>query len=362
MKKKTVTRAFSPRHSDYKKLLMEIKDQVESARYHAFRAASNAQVGLYWSIGQSIVALQEKHDWGDAVVETLSHDLSKWYPDSFSFSPRNLWLMRQMYTDYRKLTVKLKQPVSELEKLKQLASEIPWWHNVVIMQKVRTIEERRYYLEAARQMGWSRNVLLNQIKGDAYLRQSRPKQHNFPKALPIHLAEQADKAIKDVYMLDFLGILHPVLERELESRMIACMRDVLLEFGNGFSFIGSQYVLSTKTKDYRIDLLFYQRKLQCLVAVDLKAGAFEPEFAGKMNFYLNLLDDTVKEPYENPSVGIILCAEKDKFDVEYALRGIAKPVGVAEYHLTRVLPKMLKGALPSPTQIKRKLAREFRKK
>lgn len=362
MTKRTVSKAFSPKHSDYRKLVSQIQSQVESARYAAFRAATKAQVGLYWTIGEGIASIQEKHNWGDAVVESLSQDLSKWYPDSFSFSPRNLWLMRQMYTEYRYFAAKLKQPASELQKLKQLASEIPWWHNVLIMQKIETLEERKYYLRAAREMGWSRNVLLNQIKGDAYGRQARAKQHNFPSALPKHLAEQADQAMKDVYMLDFLGIAHPVLERELESRMIACIRDVLLEFGHGFSFIGSQYVVSTPTKDYRVDLLFYQRKLQCLVAVDLKAGSFEPEFAGKMNFYLNLLDDTMKEPHENPSIGIILCAERDRFEVEYALRGIEKPVGVAEYHLTKVLPRTLKGALPSPAQIKKKLEKELKKK
>jgi predicted nuclease of restriction endonuclease-like (RecB) superfamily len=222
--------------------------------------------------------------------------------------------------------------------------------------------QKRYYLQAVREMGWSRNVLLNQIKGKAYERHlATTKQHNFEKALPVHLAEQADKAMKDVYMLDFLGIVHPVLEQEIEKRMIACIRDVLLEFGNGFAFIGSQYRLSTKTKEYRVDLLFYQRKLRCLVAVDLKAGAFEPEFAGKMNFYLNLLDDTVKEPGENPPIGIILCAEKDRFDVEYALRGIDKPVGIAEYQLTSILPESLKGSLPGPAEIKKQLMKEFKR-
>ncbi|MBF0433608.1 MAG: DUF1016 family protein, partial [Fibrobacteria bacterium] len=234
--------------------------------------------------------------------------------------------------------------------------------NILIMQKTKKLAERKYYLNAVREMAWSRNILLNQIKSNAYHRQNRKKQNNFPKALPRHLAEQADKAMKDVYILDFLGVAQPVLERELEGRMITCIRDVLLEFGNGFSFVGSQYQLATPTKDYRVDLLFYQRKLQCLVAVDLKTGQFEPEFAGKMNFYLNLLDDTVREPHENASIGIILCAERDTFDVEYALRGITNPVGVAEYQLTKVLPRKFKGSLPSPTQIKRKLSRKFKRR
>jgi predicted nuclease of restriction endonuclease-like (RecB) superfamily len=362
MKKTSIALSFSPEHTDYQKFLLSIRELVDRARYHVYKTASNTQVLLYWTIGEGIVRLQDKHGWGDAVVENLASDLRKSFPDSVSFSARNLWLMRQLYTEYRDLTAKLKQAAAELGKLKQAASEIPWWQNVIIMQKIKTVEERRYYLQSVREMGWSRNVLLNQIKGKAYERQiTKAKQHNFEKALPVHLAEQADKAMKDVYMLDFLGITHPVLKREFEKRMIACMRDVLLEFGNGFAFIGSQYTLSTKTKDYRVDLLFYQRKLKCLVAVDLKAGAFEPEFAGKMNFYLNLLDDTVKEPDENPSIGIILCAERDRFDVEYALRGINKPVGVAEYQLTSVLPESLKGSLPDPAQLKKKLMKEFKK-
>jgi predicted nuclease of restriction endonuclease-like (RecB) superfamily len=352
MKKKGIAQAFSPEHSDYRKFILSIRELIDKARFRVFKIASNTQVLLYWTIGEGIVQLQDKHGWGDAVVENLARDLKKSIPDAVSFSARNLWLMRQLYIEYRGLA----------EKLKQLVSEIPWGQNILVMQKVTSIDERKYYLNAVREMGWSRNVLLNQIKGKAYQRHvTKTKQHNFEKALPVHLSEQADKAMKDVYMLDFLGITHPVLEREFEKRMIACMRDVLLEFGTGFAFIGSQYTLSTKTKDYRVDLLFYQRKLRCLVAVDLKSGAFEPEFAGKMNFYLNLLDDTVREPDENPSIGIILCAGKDRFDVEYALRGINKPMGVAEYQLTRILPESLKGSLPNPSQIRKRLMKEFTK-
>jgi predicted nuclease of restriction endonuclease-like (RecB) superfamily len=241
MKNQVITQSFTPEHTDYRKLVASIHELVDKARYHVFTVAANSQVQLYWTIGESIVQLQEKNGWGDAVVETLASDLKNRFPEAISFSARNLWLMRQLYTEYRDLTRKLKQAASELSKLKQVASEIPWWQNVVIMQKVKTLEERRYYLKATREMGWSRNVLLNQIKGNAYRRHiTEAKQHNFEKALPVHLAEQADKTMKDVYMLDFLGITHPVLERTIETRMIACMRDVLLEFGNGFAFVGSQ--------------------------------------------------------------------------------------------------------------------------
>jgi predicted nuclease of restriction endonuclease-like (RecB) superfamily len=207
-------------------------------------------------------------------------------------------------------------------------------------------------------MRWSRNVLLNQIKSNGYERHKGvEKQHNFNKALPEHLAEQADQAMKDVYMLDILGVATPVLEAELEARMVNKIKDVMLELGYGFSFIGNQYRIAQNGK-YFIDLLFYNRRLKALVALELKSGKFKPEYAGKMNFYLNLLDDFVKEKDENPSIGIILCAERDTFEVEYALRSLQKPVGVAEFQLTRELPKELSDKLPNAKFLEEEIKRE----
>jgi predicted nuclease of restriction endonuclease-like (RecB) superfamily len=198
-------------------------------------------------------------------------------------------------------------------------------------------------------------VLVNQIKADAYRFHTTAKQHNFIRALPTHLAEQADQAMKDVYMLDFLGIDKPLHERQLELQIIKNIREVLLAFGHGFAFIGNQYKVSTATRDYYIDLLFFQRALNCLVAVELKTGQFEAEYVGKMNQYLNLLDDIVKQKHENPSIGIILCAERDRIDVEYALRGVRKPVGVAEYKLTKTIPASLRNALPDPELLEKQV-------
>jgi predicted nuclease of restriction endonuclease-like (RecB) superfamily len=209
--------------------------------------------------------------------------------------------------------------------LVQLAREIPWFSNVMIFEKVKETKGQEYYLKYTSECGWSRNVLLNQIKAKAYERHVlAPKQHNFAETLPEHLAEQADEAMKDVYMLDFLGIGKPVIEREMELRMVNRIRDVILEMGYGFAFLGNQYRLSLEGKDYFIDLLFYHRRLKSLVAVELKSGVFLPEYAGKMNFYLNLLDDLVREPEENPSIGIILSADRNRVEVEYALRGLDK--------------------------------------
>ena len=338
--------------TDYAEFLDAIKSRIRTARITAARAVNKELITLYWSIGKDIVEKQEQLGWGKSVVEQLSKDLKHEFDGASGFSTQNLWYMRQFYLEYREHT-----------NLQQLAGEIPWFSNVTILSKVKDDSARAYYLRATAEMGWSRNVLLNQIKAKAYERQQLlPKQHNFQKALPVHLAEQADKAMKDVYMLDFLGITKPVLEREIESRMVVAIKDVLLELGYGFAFLGNQYRIKANQNEYFIDLLFYHRRLKCLVAVELKAGKFQPEYAGKMNFYLNLLDAYVKEKEENPPIGIILCADRDKFEVEFALRGIDKPVGVAEYRLTTKLPKSLVGKLPDVNRLKREIMKELKGK
>lgn len=344
-----MTKALS-KANDYFEFLSTIKNRIRNARISAARVVNKELNSLYWDIGKHIVEKQEKLGWGKSVVERLSHDLMAEFPGSSGFSPQNLWLMRQFFLEYRDSSI-----------LQQLVGELPWGQNLLIMQKVKTDKERAYYLKATIEMGWSRNVLLNQIKANAYERHAlKTKQHNFERALPVHLVEQADKAMKDVYMLDFLGITKPVVEREIERRMVSAIKDVLLELGYGFSFLGNQYRIKAKDNEYFIDLLFYHRRLKCLVAVELKAGKFQPEYAGKMNFYLNLLDDYVREKEENPSIGIILCADRDHLEVEYALRGIQKPMGVAEYRLTNKLPKTLAGKLPDVKKLKQKIIKELK--
>jgi predicted nuclease of restriction endonuclease-like (RecB) superfamily len=336
--------------TDYAEFLNSIKSRIRDARITAARAVNKELIALYWSIGKEIGDKQKRMGWGEAVVEQLSRDLRQEFPGTSGFSSRNLWNMKRFYEEYED------DPI-----LQQLVAEIPWGQNLLILEKVSDRAARRYYLEATREMGWSRNVLLNQIKANAYERQQvSPKQHNFEKALPVHLADQADKAMKDVYMLDFLGITKPVVEREIENRMVTAIKDVLLELGYGFAFLGNQFPIKTGKKEYFIDLLFYHRRLRCLVAIELKAGPFQPEYAGKMNFYLNLLDDYVREKDENPPIGIILCADRDRLEVEYALRGIQKPVGVAEYRLTTKLPKELTGKLPDPKKLKQEILKELK--
>jgi predicted nuclease of restriction endonuclease-like (RecB) superfamily len=330
---------------EYISFLSTVKARIQAARITAAQVVNKELISLYWSIGELIRKQQQTLGWGKSVVDQLSKDICAAYDGIHGFSPQNLWYMRQFYTEYQAFPI-----------LQQLVGEIPWGHNILIFNKIKDPSEREYYLRAAARNGWSRNVLLNQIKAGAYSRHRElPKTHNFRKALPAYLAEQAEETLKDGYMLDFLGITKPVQERNLENRMVERIRDVIIEFGHGFAFIGNQYKIHVRDKEYFIDLLFYHRRLKCLVAIELKVGEFKPEYAGKMNFYLNLLDDFVKEKDENPSIGIILCAEKDNFEVEYSLRNIHKPVGVSEYYLTKDLPEKMKRELPAPEIFKNKL-------
>ena len=333
----------------YDLFLNDITGTIQNARIQAARVVNRELTLLYWELGRQIVTAQKDNDWGDSVVEQLSVDLMKCFPGKSGFSKGNLWMMRRFYKEYVDFPI-----------LQTLSEEIPWSQNVAILSHVHDMEARRYYIEATIEMGWSARVLALQIKSQCYERHKlAPKQHNFNKALPEHLAEQADLSLKDTYMLDFLGIKEPVLEAAIEKRMVHKITEVILEFGQGFSFMGNQYRIKANNTEYFLDLLFYNRDLQCLVAIELKAGAFKPEYAGKMNFYLNLLDDFVRKPHENPSIGIILCSSRNRFEVEYALRSTNKPVGVSEYQLTKTIPDALKDVLPTAEELVNTLNKEL---
>ena len=335
---------------EYRQFLDEITTHIRTAKTRVAKAANRETVSLYWWLGEQIVLKQQQYNWGQSVVEKLSHDLKVRFPGvNFGFSPRNLWDMRRFYLEYK-----------DNSKLRPLVAELSWSQNLLIMGKIKDDSERLYYLTQTKAQGWVRDTLRDQINTQAYQRHVLVKKtHNFETTLPQQLAAQADEAMKDVYMLDMLNIAEPVLEAEIERRMVEKIKDVILELGRGFSFIGNQYRIVTPDSEVFIDLLFFNRRTQSLVAIEIKRSRFKPEYAGKMNFYLNLLDDFVKEPNENPSIGIILCGEHTKFDVEYALRGIDKPVGVAGYQLTRDLPEKLKDALPSADELEEKILFEL---
>jgi predicted nuclease of restriction endonuclease-like (RecB) superfamily len=374
--KKSVTESTVIASPDYRNFIEDLKARIVAARTSASRAVNTDLILLYWDIGRGIVEKQKALGWGESVVETVAADLRLAFPCTSGFSPRNVRDMKRFYLAYsddviwRQAVAKLPpemntqkslicpQPVASLADtssgtfLQQLVAECPWGQNLLILNKLTEPAARLFYLRATAQFGWSRNVLLHQIKAQAYERAVKEKKtNNFPLALPEYLAEQADEMMKSSYNLEFLGITREAKERELEDRLITHLHRFLLELGYGFCFMGRQYRLAIGQKEYFIDLLFYHRFLKALVAFELKVGPFEPEFAGKMDFYLNLLNDNERGPDDQPSIGIILCTEKDDVEVEYALRTKANPIGVAAYQLQSKLPATLKGKLPTAKQL-----------
>lgn len=324
-------------------MLAEVKARILSAQYAALRAVNKELVGLYWDIGRLIVERQKVEGWGKGVVEQLSADLRVAFPGVGGFSVQNLWYMRQFYQEY-----------SATPKLQPLVGEIGWAHNLLILSRCKDAQEREFYLRMTRKFGWSKNVLIHQIDNQSY-EKSLLGQTNFDQTLTPALRAQAKLAVKDEYAFDFLELGEQHSERELERALIARIEDFLRAMGGMFSFMGSQYRLEMEGKEYFIDLLLFHRRLRALVAIELKIGEFEPEFVGKMQFYLAALDAQVRQEDENPSIGIILCKEKKRTIVEYALRDARKPIGVATYEITRTLPKKLKDQLPSPEAIARLL-------
>lgn len=329
--------------SEYVLLFTEVKERIRSAQYEALKAVNKELISLYWDIGRMIVERQQGRTWGKAVVERLADDLQKEFPGMQGFSAQNLWYMRQLYHEYH-----------NKPKLQPLVGEISWSKNLIVMARCKDDLEREFYIRMTRKFGWSKNVLIHQIGNQSY-EKTLLGQTNFDKALPADRKVQARLAVKDEYIFDFLELGEDHGERELEKALIGRIEHFLREMGGRFAFIGSQYRLEVSDKEYFIDLLLFHRQLQCLVAVELKVSEFQPEYIGKMQFYLAVLDDLVRLPDENPSIGIILCKNKDRVIVEYALRYVGKPIGVSEYRVVKKLPKELKGQLPSPEQIERLL-------
>jgi predicted nuclease of restriction endonuclease-like (RecB) superfamily len=319
--------------------LGEVKERIRSAQYEALKAVNKELVGLYWDIGRMIVERQDVEGWGKAVVEQLAADLRTEFPGVGGFSASNLWRMKAFFEAY-----------TGLEKLAPLVREIGWSHNLAILERCKDPLEREFYIRMTRKFGWSKNVLIHQIDNQSY-EKSLLGQTNFDQALTPELRAQAKLAVKDEYTFDFLELGEEHSERELERALIARIEDFLRAMGGMFAFMGSQYRLEVDGKEFFIDLLLFHRRLRCLVAIELKVGEFLPEFVGKMQFYLAALDRQVRQEDENPSIGIILCKEKSRTIVEYALHDARKPIGVATYEITKTLPKALKGQLPSPKDI-----------
>jgi len=329
----------------------EIKDLIYRRQYEALKKVNAELMELYWEIGGEIARRQHEQGWGNSIVELLSKELQKEFPGIQGFSVRNLWLMRNFYIEYSQSPI-LQPLVAELQKpsIPPLLSEISWSKNIVIMQKCKDQLQREFYIKMTKLYGWSKNVLINNIENLAFEKYFT-NQTNFDKTISEQHRLQAKLAVKDDYNFDFIemGIEHS--EAELEAGIIKNIRSFLMEMGGDYSFVGNQYHLDLTGDDYYIDLLLYHRRLHSLIAIDLKIGEFKPEYVGKMQFYLTALDETMKLPEENPSIGIIICKSKDRTRVEYTLKASNMPIGVATYSYYDSLPENMRSLLPGPDEI-----------
>lgn len=340
------TRAVEVMPKGYAELLAALKERIRAAQLRAVIAVNHELVTLYWHIGKEIIERQGKQGWGAKVVERIARDLHREFPGMGGFSRSNLLYMRAFAEAYPKVSI-----------VQQLVGQIPWGHNVLLLAKVKKPEHRLWYVQATIANGWSRAVLDAQVVTHAHRRQGKTVT-NFKRTLPPERSDLAQQTLKDPYIFEFLNIAAEMRERDLELALVGHIQRVLLELGAGFAFVGRQVPLKVGRKDYFLDLLFYHLKLRCYVVVELKMEPFEPEHAGKMNFYLTAVDEQLRHPDDKPSIGLLLCKDNDKLVVEYALRDVAKPIGVAEWRtrLVATLPKGLRGTLPSVKEIERELS------
>ncbi|MGY8525657.1 PDDEXK nuclease domain-containing protein [Paracidovorax citrulli] len=330
--------------ADYTNWLASLKARVEQARQRAALSVNRELVTLYWQIGKDILARQAELGWGSRVVDRIARDLRAAFPDMKGFSPRNLKYMRA-----------LAEAWPEQEFVQQAAAQLPWFHLCTLLDKVKTNELREWYASAAVEHGWSRSILVMQIETGLHERQGRAVT-NFSERLPPAQSDLARASLKDPYIFDFLGLGEAAQERDVEAALTRHITRFLLELGAGFAFVGRQYRLEVGGDEFFIDLLFYHLKLRCYVVVELKTTPFRPEYAGQLNFYLSAIDAQVKASEDEPTIGLLLCKENNRLVAEYALRGIAKPMGVAEYQLLREVPAPLTPNLPSIAEIEAELA------
>lgn len=330
---------------DYTELLNTLKSKVHAAQMRAALAANAELVNLYLEIGREIGERQERDGWGSGVIERLSKDMRAEFPDIKGFSPRNLRYMR------RAAAVFTARPI-----LQQVAAKLPWGHLTMLLDKLSAESERAWYGLQAIEHGWSRAILQMQIETGLYARQAGSvKVTNFPDRLPEPQSDMAIGILKDPYIFDFLSIGEKAHETDIERELVRHITEFLLELGAGFAYVGKQVPLTVGDSDFYIDLLFYHLKLRCYIVIELKAGPYKPEYAGKLNFYLSAVDDLMRGEHDNHTIGLVLCKEKNHLQAEYSLRDINKPMAIAEYNLTKAIPENLKGALPTIEEIEAEL-------
>lgn len=383
--------------SGYVPFLSEVKKKIRTAQIRASLAINREVIALYWDIGGMIMERQENEGWGAQVIDRLARDLKNELPEVKGFSSRNMRRMRLFYNEYPALgdIAKVVQPyknkgeniwpravakfaegsnpsspsteamTSEKAIWPQAAAELaagaldlPWGHNMLLIEKVKDLDHRMWYMQKTVEEGWARDVLNSMIAGRAHERVGKAVT-NFKRTLPPPQSDLAQQSLKDPYHFDFLMLEEPFRERELECGLVRHLQDFLVELGVGFAFVGRQYRLAVDDEDFYVDLLFYHLKLRCYVVIELKRGAFRPEYAGQLNFYLNVVDDQLRHPDDNPTIGLILCQDKRRIVAEYALRGLDKAIGVSEYELTRTLPDSVKSSLPAIDELEHELTGEI---
>ena len=331
--------------ADYGELLQDLKERITKERLKVAMAANASMVLLYWDIGRAILERQEREGWGAKVIDRLSRDLRNAFPDMKGLSPRNLKYMRAFARAWPDRKI-----------VQEVLAQITWYHNLTLLEKLDTPEDRLWYADRTAKEGWSRNILTLQIESQLHKRQGKAVT-NFKATLPPADSDMAEQVFKDPYLFDFLGTADPRRERELEQALIDHIQKFLLELGAGFAFVGRQVHLEFSNSDYYIDLLFYHLKLRCFVVLELKAIPFNPSFVGQLNMYLSAVDDLLRHHDDKPTIGLLLCKGKDRIVVEYALRDLRKPIGVADWEtrLVTSLPKELKGSLPTVEEIEAEL-------
>ena len=354
----------------YNDWLGELKNRIHTARQRATLAVNSELVLLYWQIGQDILARQAAQGWGAKVIERLAHDLRAAFPEMKGFSRTNLLYMRAFAEAWPDFEI-VQAPLGQLEAgaivhqaagqiqptpfVQQLLHQLPWYHHIALLDKLKTKEERLWYATKAIEHNWSRNILVMQIES-RLLERSGTAVTNFALTLPKPQSDLARESLKDPYRFDFLGLTEEAQEREIENALVKHVTDFLLELGAGFAFVGRQVLLDVGGEEFFMDLLFYHLKLRCYVVIELKAGKFKPEHLGQLSFYLTAVDAQVKHPQDAPTIGLLLCKSKNKVVAEYALRDKAQPLGVAEYQMVESLPPELQTSLPSIEQIENELA------
>ena len=354
--------------SDFAALVTEVKGRIQAAQTRAVLAVNAELVRLYWDIGRIIDERQQREGWGAAVIPRLAVSLHNELPDVKGFSERNVKRMLAFFREYRGLVAsspqaatqiapasKVTQPVALLQE--SVFWTVPWAHHVILIEKIKDIPTRRWYMEQTLANGWSRNILALQIDAQAHARHGKAAS-NFAAMLPAPQSDLVQQTLKDPYIFDFLTLAEPFHERELETALVRHLEKFLLELGQGFAFVGRQYRLDVGNEDFYIDLLFYHLRLRAFIVIDLKKGKFKPEYAGKLNFYCNVVNARLKHATDAPTIGLILCQTKDHLLAEYSFAGIDKPIGISTYELTRALPTELRSALPTVEEIEAELSGE----